>query len=365
MAAGDFSASQIPQVLTEVQNIFITGGRLNLRKNDPRLNTAKAVLENQTAVPLPVMTADGKCTAVDMTWLKYCGSTGVDCADEDYVFSCDITGAEGESVKERLEANYCHEEKFIVRDDECNDLFPAVKKIAEGIANAKLKAEANLSAFMMAQLYAGISPASAYEGEVPEGWDLDGTPYLYPGTAIDRPRVLSEMYVMSQINQVTNPVYVADGTWQADVYLAQHLNNNGGAVVNEAGLYDGMGNKWYFDPIAMSTLNNDAGRLIMFDPNNILAWFTNDVSNFEPEMWLSSKALTRWKEPTMYLRDRNGNPLYYDVYMQEDCIEGVNGKPRKVYKFKLTLSGGFHIGPNACNANDTGVYYFAKNTPTT
>jgi len=365
MAVGDFSPSQMPKVLLIQKDIFLNGGRLNVDKNNPRVNTARAVLENQTARPVPVMT-NGSCTAVDMTWLKYCDQSVVDCADGGYTFSCDITGAEGESVKQTLTPNICLEKKFSVNDDECNDAFTAEMKIAEGMINAKLAIETELSQVIAARLYAGISPASAYPGEEPPGWDLSGTPYQYPGDATKRPLTLSQMYVMSQINRITNPVLVGDGSWQADAYLAQFLNNQGGAIYNEAGLY-GQWGRWYFDPIALMGLNNNVGRLLMFDPNNVILWTKNDIpsSEMSPTMWLPSKSLSRWREPSLILKDANGSPLYYDAWMQETCIEGVSGSRRKTYAFQLILRGGFNIGPNACNANDSGVYYFEQDTPTT
>ena len=61
MAAGDFSASQMPLVLLKQNRIFLGGARVNSQRNDSRLQTVKAVLENQTARPIPVMTGR-ECT---------------------------------------------------------------------------------------------------------------------------------------------------------------------------------------------------------------------------------------------------------------------------------------------------------------
>lgn len=360
MAAGDFNASQLPKVLALQREIFVTGGRLGVRQNDPRVAMARAIFENQTAVPIPVM-KNGKCTQVDVTWLKYCDTTTVDCGDGGYVFSCDITGAEGESVKQTLDPNICIEHSFTVNDDECNDAFTAEQKIAEGLVNAKLALESKLSQLILNQLYAGVTPATSYEGESPTGWDLTGTPYKYPSAATSRPLTLSQMYVMSQINRVNSPVMVGDGTWQADVNLAQFLNNQGGGVYNEAGLY-GQWGKWYFDPINLNAVDAGVlnGKLLMIDPNNVLAWTTNEVMNDQPELYIASKGLYRWREPLMFVKSTN-QQLYYDVYMQESCIEGANGvSPRKATKFRLQLRGGFHTGDATCHTGDDGTYLFAQ-----
>ena len=359
MAAGDFSASQLPNVLAKQQEIFLTGGRLGIRKNDPRVNAAKAVFENQTAVPLPIMKGD-KCVGVEATFLKYCDDTVVDCADEAFVFSCDITGAEGESLKQEFNPNFCFQKSFTVNDNECKDAHTATEKIAEGIVNLKLALEAELSTFIINELYGSVSPASDYEGEAPAGWDLTGTPYEYPAAAATRALTLSQMYVISQINRIMNPVMIGDGTWQADVNLAQFLNNQGGAIYDEAGLY-GQWGKWYFDPIALAGAGAGTGKLIMFDPNSVLAWTKNDVTNLNPQLWLGSRDLTNWKEPLSFVKGRGMN-LYYDAWMQEACIEGADGvSRRKGTKVQLILRGGFHVAQGVCNANDTGVYLFTQN----
>ena len=359
MSAGDFSASLLPNVLAKQQEIFVNGGRLNINRNDSRLGAAKAIIQNQTARPLPVMTGD-KCTGVEVSWLKYCDQSVLDCDDNGYSFSCDITGTEGESVKETLAPNICIVKRFAVNDDECKDLYDITEKIAEGMANAKLAISAELSKRVIAALYAGASPASAYVGEEPDGWDLGGSVYEYTAIATDRPLTLAQMQVMTTINRVQNPVLIADGTWQADQYLATFLNNNGGAVYNEAGLM-GQWGKWYFDPIGMAANTGSGnGKIIMVDPNNVLLWTKNDVLNDSPKLWLAAKSLTNWREPLSYL----GNNIKLDAWMQEACMEGANGMRRKTFAFELILRGGFYIGPNACDSNDSGVYYFEKNVTT-
>ena len=136
MAAGDFSASQMPLVLLKQTRIFLGGARVNSQRNDSRLQTVKAVLENQTARPIPVMTGR-ECTGVKITWLKACDESVVDCADGGFTAVCDITGPEIESVAETLPNNLCLSKSFTVTDDECNDLFTYEDKMAEALLNAK------------------------------------------------------------------------------------------------------------------------------------------------------------------------------------------------------------------------------------
>lgn len=362
MAAGDFSPSQMPLVLSKQQRIFLGGARINSQRNDSRLQTVKAVLENQTARPIPIMTGQ-ECTGVKIAWLKACDTTVVDCADGGFTPTCAITGPEIESVAQTLTNNLCLKSSFSVNDDECNDLFTFEDKLAEAAINAKYQIERELSERVLAAMYAELFTASSYPGAEPPGWDLSGDPYLYPGEAAVRPLTLSQLYVMTQVNNIINPVIVGDGTWQADAILANAGNNNGGMVYNESSLYGQWGN-WYFDPVALMAVGGaGVGKAIVFDPNNVLLWSKNDVQTMNPV--LLADDLYSWKEPSLYLKNKNGTPIYYDAWMKITCGLSTNGKRRKFVSVEYTFSGGFAVGPATCTAGDTGIMYLEQNTPTT
>ena len=362
MAAGDFSASQMPLVLLKQNRIFLGGARVNSQRNDSRLQTVKAVLENQTARPIPVMTGR-ECTGVKITWLKACDEAVVDCADEGFTAVCDITGPEIESVAETLPNNLCLSKSFTVTDDECNDLFTYEDKMAEAMLNAKYQIEKELSERILAAMYAELFPASSYPGEEPPGWDLSGDPYLYPGEAALRPLTLSQMYVITQVNNIVNPIVIGDGTWQADQIVAQSGNNNGGMVYNEASLFNQWG-KWYFDPVSLMAVGDGVGKLLMFDPNNVILWSKNDVEHTDVRPFGDGDKYS-WKEPSLYLKYKNGTPIYYDAWMQLACVIGVNNRRRLAAKVQLIFTGGFAVGPATCVTGDTGILYFEQVTPTT
>jgi hypothetical protein len=170
------------------------------------------------------------------------------------------------------------------------------------------------------------------------------------------------MFSTIEDNAIPNPIIIGDGMWRKDVHLSKFLNKQGGAVYDEEGLYGEFG-RWYFDSRNMKNLNNDYGRLIVFDPNNVVFWTKTQWDNPAPKLF-GANDLWVWREPLMNIKNPDGSPMYIDARMKYTCVEGDNGNIALAANVELKLVGGFAIGEATCVPGDKGIHYYAMDTTT-
>ena len=352
--AADFNPSHMSDVLIEQRKIMI--GRMPSQMAfKPGKNTLKAVVSTQTGKPNKVMDDAGSCQGVKVAWL-YRPDSG---NHVEPAFACVFEGVEGESKNQTIAPNIRITKRFRTKDDQCKDMFTFIQKLAADYAHYKSEIEEIASKQINTTLYANITPASSFPGKEPRLWDLSGVPYLYPNEEIQKPaRTLAQLDSIIKYNAIPNPVVIGDSAWETNAVLATFLNNQGGAEYNEAGLFDTSGKRWFFDAPNLDALNDDYGKALVFDPNNVLFWSHNQWENTEPKKFVGDQYVFR--DPSMYINMPNGQPLYYDVRMNYTCVEGQNGNVALAVDTEIKLMGGFIIGEATKRAGDKGIHYFAE-----
>ena len=354
MPAGTFTASNMPDVLLK-QHLLFDKGRLNVQRKNPRINSAKAVFENQTFRTELVMTGT-ECTGVKVAWLKVCDDVVVD--NSVTPMSCILGGAESESVGATIAPNFFFYKDFVVTNKQCNDLYTYEDKMAENMLKYKIFLEEQLNKKVNATLLGAAMPASDYDGVLPIGWTEDDPAFVFPYGESISDKTLSEMLVIADMSNIESPVWIGDATWQASTTLAKYGNNQGGEVHDTSGLLTEMGN-FYFDAKTMNLIGADYGKIIGFDPGNVGIWTINEYDNEVPQPFGDGVKWV-WREQSMNLKDQNGNPIFFDAIMESSCIIGNNGMPRLSTKVRLVLRGGVVVGPGECNDADTGIIYMKQ-----
>src|SRR5688572_15241225 len=129
MAAGDFTASVLPDAIFKLNEIF-AGERYTPELNKD-IDTIMALATRQTAKfdKLDILIDVLNCQGAKVVFLKSCTNTAVDIVATP-IDSCDITGAEAESSSITLANNLGYRDSFKVLESDCKDSFSPADKIA-------------------------------------------------------------------------------------------------------------------------------------------------------------------------------------------------------------------------------------------
>src|SRR5690625_4883595 len=104
MAAGDFTATQLGDIVAEVQEIFL--GERHKQGIRKKTDAAQRILENQQVNLTPLyrggLDDNNNCIGFEVTQLKNCDTTVDDCD----ITSCTLDGIEIESVAEQYDRKY-------------------------------------------------------------------------------------------------------------------------------------------------------------------------------------------------------------------------------------------------------------------
>lgn len=339
MAAGDFSASYLPDVLVRQEEIWADGR--NTRELQHPEAALQGVLSRQQVTFDPILRGD-QCVGFKAAWLKSGNTTVVDnSAGASDLENCDITGAEIESVSATYAPNIAFRTSFEVRDDECKDLFAAQDKIAYAMLNAKTQLKKSLSASLIAFLN---SNASASEYTIARGaihHTLSGSvqqidPSLWNSD------LLSEFFLHAEWNKFNNPYILSGSNFIKDFWIDPYRVDVAKTSQNvyRQGPFDMV-----FDPRNVDTVNAtkrsyliDAGALGFFCKNNNAATVAEEIT----------ADTFRYQERDMSLTITNGGqslPLTYDIYMKRGC-HVKNGNARVPgWTFEVQLLGGLHAAP--------------------
>lgn len=355
MAAGDFSASYLPDVLVRQEEVWADGR--NTREVRHPEAALQGVLSRQMVNYDPILRGS-ECVGFKATWLKSANTTVVDNSDElSDLANCDITGAEIESVSTTYAPNIFLRHTFMVTDDECKDLFDAQTKIAYAMLNAKTQLKKTLSSKLIAFLNANAS-ASKYTIA------LGGIHHTLTGTVqeIDpslwTPDLLAEFDLHAQWHELDNPYILTGSNFYKDFWLTPFRSENSKTTHD---VYPGGPFDFIFDARNVDTVNAtkrsyliDAGSLGFFVKNYNAATAPEEIKS---DLW-------RYQERDMSVTVMNGGqaiPLTYDVYMSRGCyIKG--GKARVPgWTFEVQLNGGMHVAPADLDG-DNGILAFDNKT---
>lgn len=350
MAAGDFTLSEMPDVLIKIDELF--ADPRNKRELEHPLESAKSVLENQMVSFLPVMVGN-KCVGIKAAWLKSCNETVDTCANT-ALADCDIGGVQIESDQKDFTVNNCLRNSFAVYDDQCKDKFDVAEKMAYAFAVKTLEIEkmlnntiiSYLSAQATANLYTGT-----YGSIVATQTGFDADQYV--------PDLLAEMDITADFNDIRNPILLSGTLLKNAVYNAGFNNLNDDQKDQIAKF-----NAWnlYFDPRNIDTTQGEP-TMFMFDAGSLAFFSKNEFDNLAPMNMMDGSNTHVFRMPSRRLQYRDGNamkPVTFDVYTQKKCTVTASGVRRWGTHVEIILNFGLHVGPLDCN-DGSGILEFVVN----
>jgi hypothetical protein len=350
MAAGDFSASTLPDVIIKINEMF-SGVRHTPELNLP-VETVKALAERQTVRfdKVDVLLDHMDCRGSKVVWLKDCSSTVVDLIATP-LDSCTLTGAETESTYLSLANNLAYSDTFKVSEEDCADAFTAAEKIAYLMASkmASLENKINLAAiaFLTANEQA---PADDL------GYTLDGNIVNVPAANFT-PTLLADMAVIGELSNLYSPFIVSGKNFYTARFLADYksvANDN----VDRAMTAGPMDIVWDIKNIDTTV---GANATFLVDPSAYAFWSSNQFQNTTPQPRHQGSNVLVWKQRAPRLMFNNGGtltPVYFDMEHQIACQVAPAGTRTNVHVFSITFRGGLQLGPRVCVSGDTGILQF-------
>lgn len=309
---------------------------------------AEYLLNNQAVVWDGDLKDLRKCIPLDAYWARICDNAPLsDCSG----ITCTISGSPRiTGNKVTYDKNFCFIDTFSVSDDECKNDFAAQKKIAMEMENVMRKFRGKTNSMIIANL------------------DSQYTPTVLP----------AGMPSFIQVNPTTGAVQIPASYWNHDliVYLITIAEYNdiqmpalfGGSTFYHANKNSQLNqlNSNQKDESAKYNQLPMVFDLRWFDPNfTTPTVFLSDASGFgffnawehdntTPVEFLAKDSSYVYRVTDRMLKWNDGGTmrsLYYDVYVQENCIV-VNGTRRKKFDFEMRYAGGIHNAPADCNGGN-------------
>lgn len=350
---GDFSASQLPDVVVKQSEIW--ADPVQRRIYDQPVNSAKAVMENQNVRFEPLVSKDtNNCIGVKVVWLNVCDGEVIDMSDENnHLENCNVTGEETFSESLVTEPNVFLKRTFFVSDARCKDAFAAQQIIAELMLRNKQMLEVEFNKKVIATLAANAMA----NADIDSTGMINGTVTEYPAEKFQTPELMAEFALAAERNKIKNPIALSGSNFYHAVFNSQY-NRLDDDKRNEAAKFGTL--NWYWDTLHLDQLLNPARSTFVFDSGGIAVYGLNNYQSLNPT---DIKAdLWGWKEPTNNLRYRDGGrevPLYVDVTMQRSC-DVRNGRDRvNGWAFELQLRAAIALGPEGCDG-ETGILQFNR-----
>lgn len=345
MAAGDFTASVLPDVIIKINEMF-SGKRHTPELNTP-IETIKALAERQTVRfdKVDVLLDHMDCRGCKVVWLKDCTNDVVNGIDTP-ITSCDITGNETESTYLSVANNLAYYDTFSVKEEDCKDAFSAAEKIAYLMATtmAALEVKINLAgiAFLVANNQA---PADDM------GYTINGSDVLEVPKASITPAFLADIAVMAELSNLYSPFLVSGKNFYTANFLAEYRSAGSDHVDGALGSF----------PIVWDIKNMDttvgADATFVVDPSSYVFWGSNQYQNEAPEMRAGDSKTLVWKQRAPRLMFNNAGtlvPVYFDITYQKTCSV-TSGTEYTNHIFRVLFRGGLQLGPQVCDSGDTGI----------
>lgn len=348
MAQGDFSPAKLLDIQLKAEAMWQGAQAL---QNPVNAESAKAVLDNQTAQFSEFDDYTTKNKKVVVTWLKTC-----DMEDEECVSNCTIEGDEIEAASKAYEPNICRQVSFSVDATEGrNDSYETDMKIATAMSKAITK----LDEFWAKQVLASI--------DLFAGDNAFPAPYTYSSaqksTYIPEAEYNLNMYahliLQAQRNLLGNAYYIDNGDLMAYILNAQL----------SAGNADGKGDQARAQALNMYHDLFSFGKAGVSD--TLFAISPDAVAmktvNYNPA---TTQVLGGSVQQTIYRVNSRafGSRVQYDVYYQLSC-KTVNGKAHYIHSFRVETNGFVALNPEGCpitvggtTIQGTGILGYTKGT---
>lgn len=354
MAAGDFSASYIPDVLVKQEQVW-ADSRADRELQHPE-DALQGVLARQQVSFDPILRG-GECVGYKAAWLKSGNTTVVDnSAGGSNLENCNITGDELESVSTTYAPNISLRATYQVKDDECKDLFDAQEKIARGALNAKTQLKKTLSTKLIGILNANGSASNFTIAEGAIHHTLSGVVHQIAPTDWTSD-LIAEFMLHAAWNKFNAPYLINGSNFYKDYFLTPYRTDFGNQ--DAQGAYRQAGIDMVFDPMNVDGVNGTK-RTYMVDAGALGFFCKNYNGSVTAEQITADRF--RWQERDMSLTFVNAGqtiPVTFDVYMERGC-HVKNGTARVPgWTFEYQLNAGIHIAPPDGDSKN-GITIFDK-----
>lgn len=348
MAAGDFTASALPDILIRMEQMF-SGQRLTPEFNQP-IETINALATRQTVRfdALPSLLETFNCVGTKATFLKSCDNS-VDTTISD----CEISGSETESSSVTLANNLLYAKTFKVSEVDCKDVYKAVDKIAYLMGKTMVDLENAVNEAGIAFLVANSQDNTA---TMPDTWDNSDADVIAIPAAEMVPATLAEIFYQAQINNLYSPFLISGH----NLYTSKILSDfRSAGSDNVDAIFNSPLGDIVFDLKNIDTLTSLRSTFAV-DPSSYAFWASNDFMTETPERWDDQYNTMVWRQRAPRLAYRDGNsivPVYFDVMKQTKCATDSNRNLREYY-YRIIFRGGLQLGPQVCSTSETGILHY-------
>lgn len=360
MAAGDFTASHLPDILVAKDQVF-TGER-HKRGIIKDVSTANAILGRQMVNWEPFYEGAGlnsgrSCIGAKAVWLKACDDTVSDCGQ---LSDCNLTGPELESDSQLYQPNLCFEKSGSVLDNQCKDLFDKATKIGVQMANIMASLEQELQSRLITFAFANVQDnryAGTYGVRKTVAVDSESTT-IFPESQWTSD-IIAELIATAENNDFYNYYLLSGKNLWTQAFISQYREGccNTDKLVTGDGPVD-----IFFDLKNIDLANGGVKSTLMIDAGAFGYFNVTDYANESPQPFSQGSDLSVWRVPSSRLSYMNGDklePVYFDFEIQEVCT--VDNSRNKKYVKTVVLGrhqGGIALAPPTCNEDDTGILLF-------
>jgi hypothetical protein len=359
MAAGDFSASQVPLLKQTVQEAWEKSRANNARSLfDPSTVALQAIMANDvTADFKQYVTLPDNCLGVNINWMEFNPTATMDTSFTNHqVVPCAIDGPLAESKSQTYKIEKRAKSGFSVPETQCQNLFGYAEKYAYQMLQVDRALIKTITAHALNRLHGfsggNVVPvaeknnigtyASGVTKVAPENmkWQ-DFYPYLQ---------------MVKDYNRMENP-FLLDGT----VFMHQRflaavqagtLSDNGASAAFDLENY-------YSDPRSFT----DAGisQKIYYISQGAIAMATAARNPVQAQTYQTqSGPAIRYQEPISGLTTPTGQPIMKDVFIQQLAVPTGNGTDCElVRKVSVEVPFELFLNPKLSTDTVTGVMEFA------
>lgn len=304
------------------------------------VESAMAVLENQSGVNLVELKDSGKDRKISLEWPEKCTITVSECSDD-----CTITGSDVTPVCKEYDVECLGETAFKVGE---RGYRTKTMEMQQAMADNLLKHMKAMDEKVAALILAGLDANAGVNAftDAPGNVVSDLT---YITAQHWNEYLFGYLALVARMNKMKSPV-VLDGKNLFQLYWNKQ---------KEAANSDGKGawakltsiNTPYFDP--ENLIGGYAGITYIFDNGSV--YFASKVWNPQGAANAIKKAGDRY----LYSLPSNNLPgISYDIVTQETCSNN-----EFYVATKIQLHGGFYTNPYPCDETNTGILRFKCGAP--
>lgn len=373
MASGVFTASIMPEVVMQLDSLFVSPDNVTAEFQHPVM-TAKLLLERQNV--RTEETLQGTICKGVKAWFLQAGvdTVNYDGIVEPSIVDCAIpAGIQMQTNEKDYDNNISIRSIVEIDDGKCDNQLSFEMESAKAMDKAMNDIRVRLNGKAIALLEANVQP---HQSGLTLNTDVVGGDALYNPNAYKvapskfNYETLLEMQLMARYEQVqvgaNRPVTLNVGrNFYTDERVAFYKTGTG--TDNGASrVYNTEDIHWDIENRNQLSTNRDT--TFIFNPNVVLFWNTNVHNSTTPVLVDTKNGIWEFimEDPMlMYNKDGVMTPVTYDVSYVYDCTGKTSlGKRKYLHKYEFFLRGGLDVAPAGFNrdavpvANLTGVMEF-------